>query len=240
MIEELRGKASNRRVIAFVRLPRPGHVKTRLAAVVGAENACAVYRAFVADLMETLRASGVPHVFAYATPEKKTAVMKWLGKKHSFISQRGRDVGERMENAFRDIFSMGVEVAVLIGSDVPDLSPVRIREAFRMLMDWDAVIGPACDGGYYLIGFRREAFLPDVFRSIRWGTETVFRDTMEVFSARGTPVGVVGCERDVDRAEDLWDLWQRHEGCGLRARHTRSLLRSREGLLEVLRSFSER
>src|SRR5512137_853557 len=76
-------KFLTRRLIVFVRVPRPGRVKTRLAAVIGNENACALYRVFVMDLMETLELSGAPYVFAYDPPEEEEAVTKWLGRGHS-------------------------------------------------------------------------------------------------------------------------------------------------------------
>lgn len=229
----------NRRVIVFVRLPRPGHVKSRLAAAVGGRNACAVYRALVSDVVEVVGGSGIPLVFAYDPPGRAAAVAKWLGRGRTYLPQRGGDIGERMNNAFIDVFSAGADEAVLIGSDIAGLSPGRIGEAFRTLADWNAVIGPACDGGYYLIGFRREALVPEVFGSIRWGTETVFRDTMEVLRARGAQAGVIGHERDVDTAEGLRELLRRFEGCGPGARHTRSLVASRKGLLDALGGSSE-
>ena len=94
------------------------------------------------------------------------------------MPQTGDDLGERMEQAFVRVFSEGFREAILIGSDIPGLSSGTVQEAFASLAGHDAVIGPANDGGYYLIGFTRRAFYPEIFHSMPWSTPAVFRETL--------------------------------------------------------------
>src|SRR5208337_5602224 len=95
------------------------------------------------------------------------------------------------KNAFAHTFSDGVEKVLLIGSDIPDMSVPLLNEAFNALDSSDAVIGPANDGGYYLIGFNRASFLPDIFQGIVWSTDSVFYQTMKVFEKSDLNVHVL-------------------------------------------------
>ena len=115
-----------------------------------------------------------------------------------------------MKNAFQRCFSDGFASVVLIGSDIPDLPPEIFAEAFAALDNSGAVIGPAADGGYYLIGFRKETFVPEVFGGIAWSTGTVFAETWPVWSRAGVGVHRLPLWRDVDTPEDLRDLIRRH------------------------------
>jgi glycosyltransferase A (GT-A) superfamily protein (DUF2064 family) len=107
---------------------------------------------------------------------------------------------------------MGSSRAVLIGSDIPDLPESILSEAFRSLDDHDAVLGPARDGGYYLIGFRRDTFVPDVFRGIEWSTDRVFAETRRKLEQATRSVYLLPEWSDVDTPEDLRDLKERNEG----------------------------
>jgi len=114
-----------------------------------------------------------------------------------------------MELAFRHAFAEGRTRAVLIGSDIPDLPTSVVSGAFRALDGNDAVIGPARDGGYYLVGFRSDTFLPGIFRGIPWSTATVLADTLAVFEREGRKVHRLSLWRDVDTIDDLKDLMDR-------------------------------
>jgi glycosyltransferase A (GT-A) superfamily protein (DUF2064 family) len=98
---------------------------------------------------------------------------------------------------------MGYKRVVLIGSDIPDLPMKYIEEAFQSLKRMDAVIGPAYDGGYYLIGFKDKTFSPQVFEGIAWGTTSVFDETMKKLNRFGRAVHTLPWQRDIDTAEDL-------------------------------------
>jgi rSAM/selenodomain-associated transferase 1 len=134
----------------------------------------------------------------------------WLGSDRTYHPQEGADLGERMERAFRAIFAATVERAVLIGSDLPDLPAGILHEAMDALKQHDAVIGPAQDGGYYLIGFRKSGFLPEIFRGIIWSRPDVFDRTRQIFRRANTMVHLLPPWQDVDTIEDLRDLMRRN------------------------------
>jgi hypothetical protein len=134
----------------------------------------------------------------------------------------GRDLGERMENAFKETFLQGFNEVLVIGTDIPALTPSLIDKALKALKNSDAVIGPCFDGGYYLIGFRKEMFLSDIFKGIQWSTEGVFKDTMEVFSKKIYKVYVLPKLRDIDRIEDLRTFYK--ESKKTRCKHSNTLL----------------
>jgi glycosyltransferase A (GT-A) superfamily protein (DUF2064 family) len=136
-----------------------------------------------------------------------------------------------MENAFRTVFAEGASRAVLIGSDFPDLPGEVIAEALVGLQENDAVIGPAVDGGYYLIGFRNDTFRPDVFQDIRWSTDSVFRETLERFAGTGSRVHCLRQWQDVDTVDDLRSLQQRMSGTTFERSHTMQALKRFYGTL---------
>ena len=108
-----------------------------------------------------------------------------------------------MKNAFRDTFFRGAMHAVLIGSDMPDLPGSFIDEAFVSLKHHDAVLGPSHDGGYYLIGFRSDSFLPEAFDGIKWSTPVVFEQTLSILDASKYRVHMLQKHRDIDTFDDL-------------------------------------
>jgi hypothetical protein len=108
-----------------------------------------------------------------------------------------------MENCLRDAFSVGFHRVILMGSDIPDLPRKIVTDAFRFLATVDCVIGPSFDGGYYLIGFRSDSLLPEVFSGIRWGTETVLKETTEILSRHHLSTHLVGRWGDIDTVDDL-------------------------------------
>ncbi len=196
-------------IVIFVRYPEKGAVKSRLAPVLDEELVVSLYEAFVRDLLATLEGSGHPFRIAFTPEEREEDIFRCFGR-HDGFPQTGTDLGERMKSAFQRCFSDGFSSVLLIGSDIPDLSPEIFAEAFKALDNNDAVIGPAADGGYYLIGFRREAFAPAAFAGVSWGTGTVFAETMARLGRAGGGVHRLPLWRDVDTPEDLRDLVRRH------------------------------
>ena len=144
----------NRCVLVFVKAPEIGRVKTRLVGRLDAADAVNLYKCFTADILETLDRWGYPVVVCYHPEAAEKRVTQWLGNGYIYQPQQGKDLGERMARAFSHAFAHGHRAAVLIGSDLPDLPGDRIEAAFSALARSRAVIGPALDGGYYLIGFR--------------------------------------------------------------------------------------
>lgn len=197
-------------IAVFVKAPIRGQVKSRIAASAGSEAALSLYRCFVLDMLDTVRNTGHP-VLVFVTPGDRIGdVRTWLGQDLRYRPQEGADLGERMERAFRAIFTEGAARAVLIGSDIPDLPADVLLEARDALGQHDAVIGPAQDGGYYLIGFRRDTFMPDIFRGVPWSGPDVLDRTMRVLRRRAMRVHTLRTWRDVDTVEDLGDLLHRN------------------------------
>ena len=196
-------------IVIFVRYPEKGAVKSRLAPVLGEELVVSLYEAFVIDLLATIKRSGYPFRIAFTPADCEEGIFRRFGR-HDGFPQTGADLGERMKNAFQRCFSNGSTSVVLIGSDIPDLPPEIFAEAFAALDNRGAVIGPAADGGYYLIGFRKETFVPAVFGGIAWSTGTVFAETVACLERAGIGAHRLPLWRDVDTPEDLRDLIRRH------------------------------
>ncbi len=213
-------------ILFFVKTPQSGQVKSRLSPFLGDANVLELYRGFVCDMLDTLDNTGLPCTICFHPPDAGAAISAWLGASRSYRQQQGTDVGQRMEQAFRSTFSAGCERAVLIGSDIPDLPASILTDALDALRSKDAVIGPASDGGYYLIGFRRSSFLPEVFHGIAWSRPDVFRRTMQAFALKKRAVHVLPSWQDVDTAEDLLALIKRNRSTAFAKSRTMSFLRT--------------
>ncbi len=211
--------------MVFVKAPRKGTVKTRLARDVGDETATQLYRGFVLDVLDLLGGDETREVvICYDPPDASGEIREWLGPKHIYRPQSGGDLGQRMRAAFRKAFADGVDRALLMGTDLPDLPPGVVDSADAALRSADAVLGPSRDGGYYLIGFNRNGFEPAVFREIPWSTDAVFRLTGRILTRRGRRLRLLPVWRDIDDAADLRDLMDRLRIHG-RAVHTRQRLK---------------
>ncbi|MCE5265252.1 MAG: TIGR04282 family arsenosugar biosynthesis glycosyltransferase [Deltaproteobacteria bacterium] len=223
----------DRCLMVFVRHPEPGRVKTRLARAHGDSFAAELYGYFVDDLLREL-GRGSHRLEVLFTPSGKgREVRQRFGGRFVYTPQEGKGLGERMGNAFRRCFLKGFGTAILVGSDVPDLTAEVVGEAFRAIEnDCDAVLGPACDGGYYLIGFRAAAFDAAVFREMPWGEDTVYEKTLDRLRAREYRIHLAPAWRDIDTEEDLAALRARHAHGAFSGSHTMAFLqRSSGGLL---------
>ena len=129
-----------------------------------------------------------------------------------------------MRNAFSDVFAGDVDQAVLMGSDLPDFDIRIIDESFELLKKKDAVVGPAEDGGYYLIGLCKNTFNGNIFSGIHWGTASVFRQTMEKIHDAGLSCHVLPSRQDIDTHDDLVAFYQRSRANGLTHLKTMKLL----------------
>jgi hypothetical protein len=190
-------------VLLFIKSPEKGKVKSRLARAIGEDAALDIYKCLVTDTLEKLKDGKYLFSLYFYPPGSEVIVKKWLGSSYSCYPQCGRDIGERMKHAFIQAFSDGMEKVLIVGGDIPDLSLLLINEALYALDTNDAVIGPANDGGYYLIGFSRDAFLPEIFQGIAWSTDSVYDQTMKVFDKSSIRVHVLAVLTDVDTFEDL-------------------------------------
>lgn len=216
---------NQRRVLLFVRAPELGRVKTRLEKELDEVTILDLYRCFVEDIIKTLTTGGCDITVYFAPSHKESAVREWLGPTIHIQAQTGRSLGEKMSNAFSDVFATGVGRAVLIGSDFPDLDIGIIREAFTVLENKDIAIGPAEDGGYYLMGFQKEVFDGDVFTGIDWGTEHVYQQTMQRIKDAGLSSHVLPIWQDIDVYEDLVCFYHRNISKGLIGLKTMKVLK---------------
>ncbi len=190
-------------VLLFIKSPEKGKVKSRLAKTIGEEAALEVFKRLACDTLEKLRDGNYLFKLCFYPPDSGAIIKDWLGDSFCYAPQQGRDLGERMRGAFVEAFSDGPEKVLLVGSDIPDLSISLINEAFEALDTSNAVIGPARDGGYYLIGFNRASFLPEIFQGIAWSTDSVFYQTMKIFGKSGLTVHSLRVLSDVDTFDDL-------------------------------------
>ena len=218
---------SERRVLLFVRAPELGRVKTRLEKKIDAATVLALYRCFVEDIMETLTTGGYDIIVFFWPPHRGSAVQVWLGDTVPVRPQEGKTLGEKMRNAFSNVFTTDASQAVLIGSDFPDLDIRIIDEAFEFLQKKEVVIGPAVDGGYYLIGFQKTTFDGNVFTGIDWGTARVFQETMRHIHDAGLREHVLPMWQDIDTYEDLVAFYHRSEASELTHLKTIKFLKQR-------------
>jgi hypothetical protein len=213
-------------LLFFMKYPQVGRVKTRLAQTHGRVFAARLYRAFVFDMLANLADGDYRLRICFDPPEKEMSIRRLLGRRHDYRAQRGADLGQRMCRAFSDCFSDGFRTAVLIGSDCPDLPRRVVQDAFEKLEHGcETVIGPSLDGGYYLIGFRKETFVSAVFSGPDWGRETVLAQTMDLLRAQGRSIEYVESWRDVDTEGDLADLAARNRDAPLACPRTMALLK---------------
>lgn len=190
-------------IIFFVKYPEPGMVKTRLADHSSPEAAADFYRTFVEEKIAELECCD-KDILVFHYPEGARQEMKeWLGPKFRYLGQKGTELGRRMENAFREAFFMGYERAVLVGSDIPGLSCEIVEAAFEAVSSDTAALGPAEDGGYYLIGFHRTGYVPEVFRKMEWSTGGVFQTTVDRLIANELKCAGLPQLDDMDTIEDV-------------------------------------
>lgn len=186
----------------MVKYPEPGMVKTRLARHIGEEKAALISKQLAESVIKkTIPVSDGYDRFVFCDPPGRIHdFASWLpGEK--LIAQAGIDVGERMYNALRHLLENGAEKAVITGTDIPDLTGKVIIKAFELLELQDVVIGPAADGGYYLIGMKSS--ISELFYGINWSTEDVFIQTVRTLEHSGISYGVLPVLSDLDTFEDL-------------------------------------
>ena len=190
-------------VVVFAKAPVPGRVKTRLAADVGPKEATRIYRTIGLETVEALR--GGPwstHVYITpSTPEALGAVREWLGTDGiAFRTQAPGDLGDRMSAAARETLRRAASM-VIVGTDIPGLDAEAIRRALRALETSDVVLGPATDGGYYLIALNEPR--PELFEDIPWSTSEVLTETTRAAERAGLSVSLLDPMTDVDTLADL-------------------------------------
>jgi uncharacterized protein len=195
------------RLIIFTRYPEAGQTKTRLIPALGAAGAAQLHRQMTEWTIAQIRAGDrrVRSVEVQFTGGDFQQMQDWLGTDLDYQRQSSGDLGARIIAAIQVAFAKGVERVVVIGTDCPELNAEILEQAFQALRQQDLVIGPATDGGYYLIGLSR--LIPELFEGITWGTEVVFDQTIAIAQQLGLTVTRLTPLTDIDRPEDL-AIWQ--------------------------------
>lgn len=205
-------------LVIVAKYPEPGAVKTRLAAHIDAQAATRLYRAFLGDLAQRFGAAqardGYTLRWACAPGRQPPEALRaFVGAGGDIFPQRGADFADRLYAIACDTCAAGYRRLVIISSDSPHLPAGVVADAFAALDDADVVLGPAEDGGYYLIGLPLYASdegaeaPPDLFRGIRMSTETVCAETFIRAHDLGLTVELLAPTFDIDEAPDLARLW---------------------------------
>lgn len=184
-------------LLILTRNPVLGKCKTRLAATIGDHAALEVYKMLLKHTVGITRDLPCDKQVYYSEQIINNDI--WNAALFGKKLQRGADLGQRMHDAFQKGFEEGYTNIVVIGSDMYDLKSEDIIQAFEMLQESDAVLGPAKDGGYYLLGLKQ--LIPAVFTNKKWGTDSVFESTMK--DLQDKKVGLLAEKNDIDRYEDI-------------------------------------
>lgn len=192
-------QSQHRLIIIFYRNPIPGHVKTRLAAGIGAEKALEVHLKLGMQTMQVVSDVSCDKVVFY--DREVVAGDYWDDRVFMKEIQKGADLGEKMADAFDRMFHDGYRNILIIGTDCPEITSELIESAFENLGNHDVVIGPAVDGGYYLLGLK--APVPELFTGVDWGSAAVFDQTIQKLTLSGQSFFCLRKLHDIDRPEDL-------------------------------------
>lgn len=186
-------------LVIFVRNPISGKVKTRLAKDIGDERALAIYLQLLQHTLEITRGLSFRKFIYYA--DEVSDYDLWSVPGYTKRKQNGNDLGERMLNSFKELFDQGFTRIIIIGSDCLQLKTETLEKAVTLLESNSAVIGPASDGGYYLLGLTK--FYPDLFIDKPWSTDKVLAKTIDDFINQGISYGLLEELNDIDDATDL-------------------------------------
>lgn len=184
-------------LIVFTRNQIAGRVKSRIASVYGNEKALLLNGTLMHKTLETASRVDADKSVSFSDFIDDTI---FSGLTNDCSVQKGNDLGERMYNSFLPAFNIGYRQIILIGTDIPDLTPEIIKQGFSLLNDHDCVIGPAGDGGYYLIGLR--VLDQQVFSGISWGTSEVLSQTIDRLRKHGFSFSLLPVLCDIDNKED--------------------------------------
>jgi rSAM/selenodomain-associated transferase 1 len=192
----------------LLKYPEAGKVKTRLAEAIGIHEAAAFYRVIAERVFKNTLPCGQDYqrIIFYSPEHMKERFRRWLPGER-LMPQRGREIGEIMDNALKSLFEIGAAKAVITGADIPDLNAGIVKQALGELNQADIVMGPARDGGYYLIGVKYPR--TEIFKDIPWSTDRVFQETVSVIEKLGLRYKAIVTLSDVDTLEDYLEIKNR-------------------------------
>lgn len=195
------------RLLVFARLPERGKVKTRLAAQLGDDRALSIYESMLRHLVTNIGESNEQMEIEFLWPPTPTANGETLRNafgSHALAMQTGSNLGDRLCMAFSErFFFHRTQKIIAIGVDDPTLPRSLVEHAFALLDSCEYVVGPAQDGGYYLLGCRALSFDPSVFLDVEWGTSSVLTTTIKRVAATGRTMALLPERIDIDTADDL-------------------------------------
>jgi rSAM/selenodomain-associated transferase 1 len=196
----------------FAKYWEPGQVKTRLAHDTNHEFAARVYRQFIQATLETATGIAQRSVLAFTPTDQYAEFAQCLPAGWTMVAQVTGDLGQRMHAYFSDAHAHQIDKVVLIGSDSPHLPATLLEQAFDQLDSHQCVIGPARDGGYYLIGARN--LVPPVFEDVDWSTDNVLQQTLTKLQDAGISYALLPPWLDIDTIEDFRELQRDLEHSG--------------------------
>ncbi|MBS9387900.1 TIGR04282 family arsenosugar biosynthesis glycosyltransferase [Dolichospermum flos-aquae] len=197
-------KPSKQHLIIFTRYPEPGKTKTRLIPALGDVGAANLQKQMTEDTISQVRElqkMSKTSVEIRFTGGDLQVMVNWLGNDLLYQFQGEGDLGKRMERSLINAFNQKAERVIIIGTDCPDLNSQILITAFEQLEVFNLVLGPALDGGYYLIGLQQP--IAELFMNISWGTAQVFVKTVEIAQKLNLSIGYLQSLADIDRPEDL-------------------------------------
>lgn len=229
----------NPALIVFAKAPIPGQVKTRLCPPLTPDEAATLHGSFVIDTLERTKLTATQLKLQFdrylaCAPSSTHVFFKIMEERHGVkvIDQVGDDLGARMNQAFDVLFKKGYRQVLIIGTDVPTLPLDYFKQTLTLLDSHDLVLGPALDGGYYLIGLKRMA--PELFADIPWSTDHVLKRTQENAVTLGLKAALLEPWRDVDRVEDLQALIEANIADSKKPKNDRTFSNRTAGVLEIL------
>lgn len=232
-------RALSTALVIFAKAPIPGQVKTRLSPPLTPDEAATLHGSFVLDTLEHTKIAAVKLKLPFdrylaCAPSATHIFFKIMEERQGvkLIDQVGDDLGARMNQAFQTLFAQGYRQVFLIGTDVPTLPLTHFKQALTSLENHDLVLGPALDGGYYLIGLKRPN--PELFVDIPWSTDQVLRLTQEKAVMLGLASALLEPWRDVDTLADLQALSEACNAEAKKPKNDRAFSSRTAGVLQTL------
>lgn len=231
--------ALNTALVIFAKAPVPGQVKTRLCPPLTPDEAATLHGSFVLDTLERTRTAvtklklPIDRYLACA-PSSTLVFFKIMEERQGVksIDQVGEDLGARMYQAFETMFGRGFQRVLIVGTDVPSLPLDHYKQALALLEKHDLVLGPALDGGYYLIGLNKPA--PALFDNIPWSTDQVLAFTKEKAQNLGMTYALLPEWRDIDTIDDLKALIEASQLDARKPKHEQSFSSRTAGALQLI------